>query len=106
MGTVTVDLQIQDNGTVKYTLSDFVDAKGKATTPKAPATASSSSPALVLNPDQSDTSGLALVWIGTPTDLATGVVATFTVDGVSENADPVDIVPGAVAGFKVSEAAQ
>lgn len=108
MGTPTVDYQLQDNGTVVFTIGGFTDAKGNPTTPAsgtAPATAVVSDPALVVTPDQSDTSGFALVWIGTPTALATAVVATFSFAGVDVAAVPVDIVAGPVAGFTVTESA-
>lgn len=107
MATGTVDFQLKDNGTVEFTLGSFVDAKGLPTTPTpgtAPATATSSDAALTLTPDQSDTSGFALKWIGTPTAIATGVVATFVFAGVTVAATPVDIVAGDVAGFTVTEA--
>lgn len=108
MGTGQVDFQLQDNGTVEFTLGSFVDAKGNPTNPTpgtAPATATSSDPNLVVTPDQTDTSGFALKWIGTPTGLATGVVVTFVFAGVTVAATPVDIVAGPVAGFQVTEAA-
>ena len=106
-----VDFVIQDNGTVKYTLTP-VDAMGNATTLAAgtPAvTATSSDPALTLAADPAETSGFSLSWIGTPSALATGVVASFTTtqpDGsvVAGSGDPVDIVAGPAGGFTVTEA--
>lgn len=106
-----VDFVIQDNGTVKYTLTP-VDAMGNATTLAAgtPAvTATSSDPALTLAADPAETSGFSLSWIGTPSALATGVVASFTAtqpDGsvVAGSGDPVDIVAGPAGGFTVTEA--
>lgn len=105
-----VDFQIQDNGTVKYTLTP-VDALGNAAplAPGTPAvTATSSDPALSLAADPAETSGFSLSWIGTPTALATGVVASFTTtqpDGsvVAGSGDPVDIVAGPAGAFTVQE---
>lgn len=108
----TVDFQLQDNGTVKFTAKP-VDAKGFAATLPAgtpPLSWVSSDPALVLSADPDDNSGFALSQIGTPAGLATGVVVTGSttlpgaVEPISGSANPVDIIAGPVSGFAVTEA--
>jgi hypothetical protein len=114
----TVDLQILENGQVRYTLTP-VDANGNPTALPAgtpPVSAVSSDPDLSLAIDTAnDTTGLGLVWLGTAGKLAaTGIVVTFstTLPGasspISTAADPVDVVPaplGSPTGFVVAESA-
>lgn len=109
----TVDLQVLDSGKVKYVFNP-VDAAGNpaalpAGTPALSFT--SSDPALTVEPDPSDSTGLTA--IGTPSGkLATGVVVTgqTTLPGSSTpiggTAAPVDIVAGGPSGFQVQETAQ
>lgn len=119
-----VDLQILENGTVKYTATPTVG--GSTTDPATgnpvimppgtpPLTWTSSDPALTLASDPSDTSGFNLSQIGTagatPT---TGIVVTCqtTLAGaaapITGEAAPVDIIPVPVTpsnptGFAVAE---
>jgi hypothetical protein len=112
----TVDLQILENGTVKYTATP-VDANQQPTTLPSgtpPLTWASSDPDLVLTSDPADTSGFNLSQIGTAgTTAAAGIVATCstTLPGASSPitgaAAPVDVVPappGSPVGFVVAEA--
>ncbi len=105
----TIDFQLLDNGTVKFTATP-VDSVGNSTTLPAgtsPLTWVSDQPALTLSADPSDTSGFALSQIGTPTALATGVnVSCSTTLGgslITGSATPVDIVAGPASGFAVAE---
>jgi hypothetical protein len=107
----TVDFQILDNGTVRFTATP-VDSVGNTATLAAgtpPLVWVSDQPALTLAADPSDTSGFALSQIGTPTTLATGVNVTCstTLAGgsgpISGAATPVDVVAGPAGGFTVAE---
>lgn len=109
--TAGVDFEILDNGTVKYTFTP-VDAIGQPTTlppGTPPLTYSSSSPAMTVAADPSDTSGFGLLAIGTGVAVATGVVVTgqTTLPGAAApiigTADPVDILAGGPVGFTVAE---
>ena len=109
MKDAAVDLQIQDDGTVKYVFTPK-DSMGQTTTLPAGVVPSysSSDPALGVSPDPADTTGLTA--IGKPSAIATGIVVTISVtkpDGttVTKDAPPVDIVPGTVSSFAVAESA-
>jgi len=112
-----VDLQILENGTVKYTATP-VDAKGQPTTLPVgtpPLTWVASDPDLTLASDPADTSGFNLSQIGTAGNVAvTGIVVTCstTLPGatapITAAAAAIDIVPappGAAVGFVVTESA-
>lgn len=107
----TVDFQIQDDGTVKFTATP-VDHLGNATTLKSgtpPLAWVSDNPALTLAADPNDQSGFALSQIGTPTTLATGVnvSCSTTQPGdaapISGAATPLDIVAGSATALTVAE---
>jgi hypothetical protein len=109
----TVDFQLLDNGTVKFTISP-VDSVGNATTLPAgtpPLTAVVSDPTkLTVAADPADTSGFGLSQIGTPTgQLATGITVNFstTLPGatapIAADSDAIDVVAGGPTGFKVTE---
>lgn len=108
----TVDFQVLDNGTVKFTASPVDAVNNTATLPAGtPALAwVSDNAALTLSADPSDTSGFALSQIGTPSGtLATGVNVTCStsLDGgatsITGAATPVDVVAGPAGGFAVAE---
>lgn len=108
----SVDFQVLDNGTVRFTASP-VDGVGNAATLPAgtPAlTWVSDQPALVLSADPNDTSGFALSQIGTPAGtLATGinVSCSTSLDGgatsITGAATPVDVIAGPAGSFAVAE---
>lgn len=107
----TVDFQVLDNGTVKFTATPVDSVGNPATLPAGtpPLTWSADQAALTLAADPADTSGFALSQIGTPTALATGVnvSCSTTLAGASASivgaATPVDIVAGPAGGFAVAE---
>jgi hypothetical protein len=108
---VSLDVQIQDNGTAIFTAT-IVDSLGNPTvlpvgTP--PLSWSDSAAVLKFVTDPSDTSGFNLVMDATPTGLTTGdvVSASFTLVGGSlisaSYPTPIDVVAGGPAGLTIQE---
>lgn len=115
----TVDFQLLDNGTVRFTITP-VDTVGNAAslpagTPPLSATVvdATGAPSTLLSvaiDTANDTTGFGLVQIGTPSGaLATGLVVTFstTLPGAtaptSATANAIDVISGGPSGFQVAE---